>query len=164
MDLWEEGDGVCCLDKLRCHQGLHPVTCHGAKNLHHMMNGVSLLPEKTLHCAPIRYKGVATSPYWGDPRGNRVLGVYRSDAPWTWAWSSVHPQHGPDTSIILMHPTRTLEALGKKAIVIRTTTNNTKSATVVLTIMAAGDQLVPMVVYNGMENGSIKKCKLTLNV
>jgi hypothetical protein len=62
-----------------------------------------------------------------------------------------------------MRPTRTLEALGKKAIVIWTTTNNTKSATVVLTITAAGDQLVPMVVYNGMENGSIKKRKLTLN-
>jgi hypothetical protein len=55
----------------------------------------------------------------------------------------------------LMHPTRTLEVLGKKTIVVWTTTNNTKHDIVALTIMAAGDQLVPMVVNKGTENGMI---------
>ncbi len=63
----------------------------------------------------------------------------------------------------LMHPTRTLDVLCKKTIAIQTTTNNTKCATVALTITAAGDQLVPMIVYKGMENGCIKKHKLALH-
>jgi hypothetical protein len=52
-----------------------------------------------------------------------------------------------------------LEILGKKThvIIIRTSTNNTRGATVALTITAAGDQLVPVVVYKGTENGTIKK-------
>ena len=62
-----------------------------------------------------------------------------------------------------MHPTRMLDVLGKKTVVIRTTTNNTKHATVALTITAAGDQLVPMVLYKGMENGHISQCKLELH-
>jgi hypothetical protein len=62
----------------------------------------------------------------------------------------------------LMHPTRTLDVLGKKTIVIRTTTNDTKCATVALTITAAVDQLFPMVVYKGMENGHIKQRELAL--
>jgi hypothetical protein len=53
-----------------------------------------------------------------------------------------------------------LEILGKKTIVIRTSTNNTRCATFALTITAAGDQLVPMVVYKGTENGTIKKREL----
>jgi hypothetical protein len=56
-----------------------------------------------------------------------------------------------------MHPKKTLEILGKKTIVIRTSTNDTRRATIALTIMAAGDQLVPVVVYKGTENGTIKK-------
>jgi hypothetical protein len=59
--------------------------------------------------------------------------------------------------IFSMHPKKTLEILGKKSIVIRTSTNDTRRATIALTIMAAGDQLVPMVVYKGTENGTIKK-------
>ena len=48
-----------------------------------------------------------------------------------------------------MHPKKTLEILGEKTVIIRTSTNNTRRATVALTITAtaAGDQLVPMVVY-----------------
>jgi hypothetical protein len=60
----------------------------------------------------------------------------------------------------LMHPKKMLEILGKKTIFIRTSTNNTRRAPIVLTIMAAGNQLVPMVVYKGMENGTIKKLEL----
>jgi hypothetical protein len=63
----------------------------------------------------------------------------------------------------LMHPTRTLDVLGKKTVAIWTTTNNTKRATIALTITAAGDQLVPMVVYKGMETTHIKKYKLALH-
>jgi hypothetical protein len=63
----------------------------------------------------------------------------------------------------LMHLTRTLDILGKKTVAIQTTTNNTKCANVALTITAAGDQLVPMVVYKGTENGRIKQCKLALH-
>jgi hypothetical protein len=59
-----------------------------------------------------------------------------------------------------MHPKKMLEILGKKTIFIRTSTNNTRRAPIVLTIMAAGNQLVPMVVYKGMENGTIKKLEL----
>ena len=59
-----------------------------------------------------------------------------------------------------MHPQKTLEILGKKTIVISTLTNDTRRATVALTITAAGDQLVPMVVYKGTENGTIKKREL----
>ena len=59
-----------------------------------------------------------------------------------------------------MHPKKTLEILGQKTVVIRTSTNDTRWATVALTIMAAGNQLVPMVVYKGMENGTIKKQEL----
>ncbi len=62
-----------------------------------------------------------------------------------------------------MHPTRTLDVLGTKTVVIRTTTNDTKRATVALSITAAGDQLVPMVMYKGTENGHIKQCKLVLH-
>jgi hypothetical protein len=62
-----------------------------------------------------------------------------------------------------MHPTRTLDVLGTKTIVIWTTTNDTKRATVALTFTAAGDQLVPMVVYKGTENGHIKQRKLALH-
>ena len=40
-----------------------------------------------------------------------------------------------------------LEILGKKTVVIRTSTNNTRRATVALTITAGGNQLVPMVVF-----------------
>jgi hypothetical protein len=53
-----------------------------------------------------------------------------------------------------------LEILGKKTIVIRTSTNDTRRATVALTITAAGDQLVPMIVYKGTENSTIKKQEL----
>ncbi len=60
----------------------------------------------------------------------------------------------------LMHPKKMLEILGKKTIVIRTSTNDTRRATVALAITAAGDQLVPMVVYKGTENGTIKKQEL----
>jgi hypothetical protein len=61
-----------------------------------------------------------------------------------------------------MHPKKTLEILGKKTVIIRTSTNNTRRATVALTITAtaAGDQLVPMVVYKETENGTIKKREL----
>jgi hypothetical protein len=38
-----------------------------------------------------------------------------------------------------MHPTRMLDVLGKKTVVIQTTKNNTKCATVALKITAAGD-------------------------
>ena len=65
--------------------------------------------------------------------------------------------------IFSMHPKKTLEILGKKSIVIRTSTNDTRRATIALTIMAAGDQLVPMVVYKGTENGTIKKWELQLH-
>jgi hypothetical protein len=41
--------------------------------------------------------------------------------------------------------------------------DNTKCTTIVLTITAAGDQLVPMVVCKGTENGLIKKCKFALH-
>ena len=63
----------------------------------------------------------------------------------------------PTPVIFSMHPKKTLEILGKKTIVIRTSTNDTRRATIALTIMAAGDQLVPVVVYKGTENGTIKK-------
>jgi hypothetical protein len=63
----------------------------------------------------------------------------------------------------LMHPTRMLEVLGKITVAIRTTLSDTKHATVALTITAAGDQSVPMVVYKGTENGHIKQCKLALH-
>jgi hypothetical protein len=63
----------------------------------------------------------------------------------------------------LMHPTRMLYVLGKKSIVIRTTMNNTKHATVALTITAAGDKLVPMVMCKGAENGHIKQRELVLH-
>ena len=55
-----------------------------------------------------------------------------------------------------------LEILGKKTfvIIVRTSTNDTRGATVALTITAAGDQLVPVVVYKGTENGTIKKSEL----
>ena len=66
----------------------------------------------------------------------------------------------PTPVIFSMHPKKTLEILGKKSIVIRTSTNDTRRATIALTIMAAGDQLVPMVVYKGTENGTIKKREL----
>jgi len=69
-------------------------------------------------------------------------------------------QHGPEASIFLMHHKKPLEILCKKSVVIRTSTNNTRRATVVLTITAAGYQLVPMVVYKGTENGTIKKQEL----
>ena len=59
-----------------------------------------------------------------------------------------------------MHPKKTLEILGTKTVVIRTSTNDTRRATVALTIAAAGDQLVPMVVYKGTENNTIKKREL----
>ncbi len=63
----------------------------------------------------------------------------------------------------LMNPTRMLDVLCKKTIAIRTTTNDLKCATIALTITAAGDQLVPMVVYKGMDNGRIKQRKLAFH-
>ena len=62
--------------------------------------------------------------------------------------------------VFSMHPKKKLEILGKKTIVIRTSTNDTRRATVALTITAACNQLVPMVVYKGTENGTIKKQEL----
>jgi len=59
-----------------------------------------------------------------------------------------------------IHPKKNLEILGQKTVVIRTSTNDTRRATVALTITAAGDQLVPMVVYEGTKNGMIKKREL----
>ncbi len=59
-----------------------------------------------------------------------------------------------------MHPKNTLEILGKKTVVIRTSTNDTRHVTIALTTTTTGDQLVPMVVYKGMENGTIKKREL----
>jgi hypothetical protein len=69
-------------------------------------------------------------------------------------------QHGPDGSIFSMHPKKKLEILGKKTVIIRTSTNDTRRATVALTITAAGNQLVPMVVYKGTENCTIMKREL----
>jgi len=61
-----------------------------------------------------------------------------------------------------MHPKKMLEILGNKTIIIgiSTSTNDTRHSTAALTITAAGDQLVPMVVYQGAENGTIKKREL----
>ena len=56
----------------------------------------------------------------------------------------------------MIHHKKNLDILGKNTVVIRTSTNDTRRATVALTITAAGDQLVPMVVYKGAENGTIK--------
>jgi hypothetical protein len=56
----------------------------------------------------------------------------------------------------LIHHKKNLDILGKNTVVIRTSTNDPRRATVALTITAAGDQLVPMVVYKGAENGTIK--------
>jgi hypothetical protein len=57
-----------------------------------------------------------------------------------------------------MHPKKTLEILGKKTVITRrTSTNYTRRSTVALIITAAGNQLVPIVVYKGTENGRIKK-------
>jgi hypothetical protein len=53
-----------------------------------------------------------------------------------------------------------LEILGKKTVVIRASTNNTRRATLVLTITAAGNQFVSMVVYEETENGTIKTREL----
>ena len=44
-------------------------------------------------------------------------------------------QHGPDGSIFSMHPKKKLEILGKKTVIIRrTSTNDTRRATVALTV------------------------------
>jgi len=79
--------------------------------------------------------------------------------------SSVHQNHqyGPDASIFFDASPKTFEILGTKTILICTIISNTKHTTVVLAITAAGDQLVPMVVYKGAENGMIKRCELPMH-
>jgi hypothetical protein len=62
-----------------------------------------------------------------------------------------------------MHPKRTLDVLGTKTIVIRTTANDTQCAIIALTITAAGDQLVPIVMYKGTENDHITQHELALH-
>ena len=53
-------------------------------------------------------------------------------------------QYGPDASIFFDASKKMLEIFGTKTVVIGTSANATKRATIVLTIMAAGNHLVPM--------------------
>jgi hypothetical protein len=160
VDLREEGDGVSRFDSLHHHQSvLHPA-CHGAE---------------VVPCAP----------YGGAPFLEKQSLVYRMGTKVSQRLPTevcqeatefqefirpmlIGPERCPHWIINMdqtpvffsMHPKKTLEILGTKTVVIRTSTNDTKRATVALTITAAGDQLVPMVVYKGTENGTIKKREL----
>jgi hypothetical protein len=57
----------------------------------------------------------------------------------------------------LMNAKRTLELIGKKTIHIRTSTNDTKRATVAVTIAGDGTVLPSVVVFKGKANGRIAK-------
>ena len=56
-----------------------------------------------------------------------------------------------------MNSKRTYELIGKKTILIRTSTNNTKRATVAVTIAGVGTVLPSVVVFKGKANGRIAK-------
>jgi hypothetical protein len=59
-----------------------------------------------------------------------------------------------------MSAKRTLELIGKKTIHIRTTADDTKRATVAVTITADGTLLPAMVVFKGKANGKIARTEL----
>ena len=56
-----------------------------------------------------------------------------------------------------MNSKRTYKLIGKKTILIRTSTNNTKRATVAVTIAGVGTVLPSVVVFKGKANGRIAK-------
>jgi hypothetical protein len=64
-------------------------------------------------------------------------------------------QHGPNAGLFLDEHKRTLEAVGKKTIHIRTSPNDTKRVTVVVTITADGTLLPSTLVFKGKPNGGI---------
>jgi hypothetical protein len=60
----------------------------------------------------------------------------------------------------VMSAKQTLEVIGQKTIHIRTTADDTKRATVAITIAADGSLLPAMVVYKGKANGKIARTEL----
>ena len=52
---------------------------------------------------------------------------------------------------------RTLEMVGKKTVHIRKSTNDTKRATLALTVTASGKMIRPMLIFKGTANGQIVK-------
>ncbi len=61
----------------------------------------------------------------------------------------------------LMNAKRTLELIGKKTSQFRTSTNDTKRATVAVTISGDGTVLPSVVVFKGKANGCIAKKEFT---
>jgi hypothetical protein len=59
----------------------------------------------------------------------------------------------------MMNAKRMLEVVGVKAVHVRTSTNNTKCATVAVTITSSGFLLLSMVVFKGKPNGHIAKAE-----
>jgi hypothetical protein len=58
------------------------------------------------------------------------------------------------------HRSKTYEKHGTKTIHIRKTSNGTKRATGAFTITAAGNFLMPMIIFNGKPGGMIEKKEL----
>jgi hypothetical protein len=55
---------------------------------------------------------------------------------------------------------KTYAKRGTKTILVRKTSNGTKRATRVLTVTAAGNFLMPMIIFKGKPNGKIAQCEL----
>ncbi len=62
----------------------------------------------------------------------------------------------------LMNSKRMLEIIGKKTILIRTSTNDTKRVTVAVTIAGDGTVLLSVVVFKGKANGCIAKKEFSM--
>jgi hypothetical protein len=58
------------------------------------------------------------------------------------------------------HSSKTYEKYGTKAIHVRKTSNGTKRVTGVFTITAAGDFLMPVIIFKGKPGGKIEKKEL----
>ncbi len=59
-----------------------------------------------------------------------------------------------------MHPRKTLDSKGKKTIHVWSSTDDTKRATVAVTITASGDNLPLLVIFKGTKSGCIAKKEL----
>ena len=155
MDFWEEGDGASCINSLHHHQSLLPPASHAAevspcvlfgdaplqkKNsfVHHMGTKVSQHPPSEVCQEAMEFQDFIRPMLRGPER----------DLCWI---------INIDQKLVFfsMEPKKPLTILCKKSVIIRTSTNDTRRATVALTITAADSQLVPMVVYKGTENGTI---------
>jgi hypothetical protein len=66
-----------------------------------------------------------------------------------------HPQHGSDAGLFFIEHKKDIGVVGKKTIHIRTSTNNTRRATVAVTITGISTVLPLTIIFKGKHDGRI---------